>query len=86
MRIIKWFLPSLAWIQIFVSPAIIGTSLGVIVWLIMRNAWGLSLAIIIALFGCSVGIALAEKARRSQGTIEFMSRNSAHPELRQDEE
>ena len=85
MKIIEWLLSSLAWLQIFISPAIIGAILGVIIWLNTRNAWGLSMAVIIALIGCGVGIAFAEKARRGKGTIEFMSRNIAHPELREKE-
>jgi FtsH-binding integral membrane protein len=81
MQIIEWLLSALAWLQIFISPVIIGVILGLIIWLNIRNAWGLSAAIIIALIGCRLGIAFAEKARRSKGTIEFMSRNIAHPEL-----
>lgn len=81
MKIIEWLLSSLAWLQIFISPAIIGVALGVIIWLNMRNVWGLSAAVIIALIGCGLGIAFAEKARRNKGTIEFMARNIAHPEL-----
>jgi disulfide bond formation protein DsbB len=85
MKIIEQLLSSLAWLQIFISPAIIGAFFGVIIWLNMRNAWGLSAAIIIALIGCGIGIAFAEKARRGKGTIEFMPRNTAHPELREKE-
>ena len=83
MKIIEWLLSVLAWLQIFISPAIIGIVLGVIIWLNMRNVWGLSAAILIALIGCGIGIAFAEKARRNKGTIEFMARNIAHPELRE---
>ncbi|UOQ97127.1 hypothetical protein MUN81_18035 [Hymenobacter sp. 5317J-9] len=85
MKIIEWLLSSLAWLQIFISPAITGSIIGVIIWLNMRNALGFSAAIIIALIGCGVGVAFAEKARRGKGTIEFMSRNIAHPELREKE-
>ncbi|GAB3737078.1 hypothetical protein GCM10027594_17920 [Hymenobacter agri] len=86
MKIIEWFLSSLAWLQIFISPTVIGAILGVIIWLNMRNAWGLNSAVIIALIGCGVGIAFAEKARCDKGTIEFMARNIAHPELREKED
>ena len=85
MKLIEWFLSSLAWLQIFVSPAIIGAFIGLVIWLNMRNAWGLSAAIILAIIGCGVGIAFAEKARWGKGTVEFMSRNIAHPELREKE-
>ena len=85
MKIIEWLLSSLAWLQIFISPAIIGAILGLIIWLNMRNVWGLGAAIIIALIGCGVGVAFTEKARRGKGTIEFMSRNIAHPGPREKE-
>ena len=85
MKIIEWLLSALAWLQIFISPVIIGAIIGLIIWLNMRNVYGLSVAIIIALIGCGVGVAFAEKARQSKGTIEFMSRNIAHPELREKE-
>ncbi|MCI1188860.1 hypothetical protein MON38_15660 [Hymenobacter sp. DH14] len=85
MKIIEWLLSSLAWFQIFISPAIIGAFLGVIIWLNTRNVWGLSAAIIAVLIGCGAGAAFAEKVRRRKGTIEFMSRNIAHPELREKE-
>ncbi|MBH8557592.1 hypothetical protein [Hymenobacter negativus] len=82
MKIIEWLLSALAWLQIFISPVIIGVIIGLIIWLNMHNNWGLSAAIIIALISCGIGIDFAEKARRDKGTIEFMSRNIAHPELR----
>lgn len=85
MKIIERLPSAMAWLQIFSSPAIIGAILGVILWVNMRNVWGLSAAIITALIGCSLGIAFAEKARRGKGVIEFMARNIAHPELREKE-
>jgi hypothetical protein len=82
MQFIERLLSLLAWLQILISPAIIGSIIGLIIWLSMRNNWGLGLAMLSALAGCSAGIAFADKARRSKGTIEFMSRTIAHPELR----
>ncbi|MBO2009573.1 hypothetical protein [Hymenobacter negativus] len=83
MKFIEWLLSALAWLQIFISPFIIGIIGGGIVWLIWRDLCGVALASTVVLFGCINGIVFAEKARRSKGTIEFMSRTIAHPELRE---
>ena len=83
MKIIELLLSLLAWLQLFISPALIGSFLGLVVWLNWRTSWGLSTGLGLALVGCAVGVIFAEKARRGKGTIEFMSRNIAHPELRE---
>ena len=85
MKIIERLLSALAWLQIFISPIIIGAVLSLIIWLSTRNTWGLNIAIIVMLIGCITGIIFAEKVRQDKGTIEFMSRNIAHPELREKE-
>ncbi|MFD2718376.1 hypothetical protein ACFST9_06595 [Hymenobacter monticola] len=85
MKIIEWLLSSLVWLLIFIAPAITGAIFGVIIWLHSRDAWSLRAAILIVLTGCGVGVAFAEKARRDKGSIEFMARNIAHPELRKKE-
>ncbi|WP_210519842.1 hypothetical protein [Hymenobacter terricola] len=85
MKFIERLLLALAWLQIFISPAIIGVIIGAIVWLNKRNGLSLGLAIVTALIGCIAGVIFAEKARRGKGTIEFMSRAIAHPELREKE-
>ena len=85
MKFIERLLSALAWLQIFISPAIIGAITGVLIWLALRSLWGICLGAVVALIGCAAGIAFAEKARRNKGTIEFMARNIGHPELRENE-
>ncbi|MCB2407280.1 hypothetical protein [Hymenobacter lucidus] len=85
MNILHRFLSALAWLQVFVSPTILGLILGVLSWLYMPEWWGLGIGLLVALLGSGIGIRLAEKARRYSGTIEFMSRTRSHPELRQEE-
>lgn len=83
MKQIERLLSVLAWLQVFFSPAIIGSVAGGIIWLALRGSLGLTIGIIVALAGWAAGIVFAEKARRRKGTIEFMSRNIGHPELRE---
>ena len=85
MKFIERLLSALAWLQIFVSPAIIGVAAGILIWLILRGFWGVALGAAVAVVGIIIGIAFAEKARRDKGTIEFMSRTIAHSELREKE-
>jgi hypothetical protein len=81
MKLIERLLSMLAWLQIFISPALIGVVSGALVYLAIRGTWGIGLGIAVALSGAASGVAFAEKARRDKGTIEFMSRTIAHPEL-----
>ncbi|HEX8327747.1 MAG TPA: hypothetical protein VF629_09415 [Hymenobacter sp.] len=85
MKFIERLFSVLAWLQIFVSPAIIAAIAGTLIWLGLGGFWGAVLASAVGLTGCIIGIAFAEKARRDKGTVEFMSRTIAHPELREKE-
>ncbi|MBD2721746.1 hypothetical protein [Hymenobacter armeniacus] len=85
MKLIERLLSVLAWLQIFISPALIGIIVGAAIWLIIKGTWGIILAAVTVAAGVIAGIAFAEKARRAKGTIEFMSRLIAHPELREKE-
>jgi hypothetical protein len=81
MNLIEKILAAFAWLQIFISPFLIGAILSVITWLGLNNIWGHILAISLAIAGIFAGIKLAESARKNKGAIEFMSRISATPEL-----
>ncbi|MDQ2772881.1 MAG: hypothetical protein M3Y54_20545 [Bacteroidota bacterium] len=83
MKFIERLLLVLAWLQIAVSPGIIGGVAGVFIWLMLRGFWGIALGASVSLVGVIIGIAFAEKARRDKGTIEFIARNIAHPELQE---
>ncbi|MCC3153843.1 hypothetical protein Q3A66_13020 [Hymenobacter sp. BT770] len=85
MKIIERLLSVLGWLQIFISPAIIGAVTGAFIWLALRGSLGIVLGLSMGILGCFAGSVFAEKARRGKGTIEFMSRTIAHPELREKE-
>ena len=85
MKFIEQSLAALAWLQVFVSPAIIGIIAGGLIWLALRGPWGIGFGLTAGMVGCIAGVVFAEKVRRTKGTIEFMARNIAHPELREKE-
>ena len=85
MNIFHRFLSAAAWVQLFISPFLLGLGLGMLNWYYLPAPWGVALGGLVAVLGGGTGIRLAEKARRSAGTIEFMSRTRSHPELRHEE-
>ena len=76
----------IGWIQIALSPTLFGLIIGFIVYYNFENIYGLLIAIIIALLGLIFGVILANKKFKTSGTIHFLSRVSATPELDKDEE
>jgi len=77
---------SLFWIRIFVSPLLAGIMIGGLVFLAIQGFWGWLAWGVLALIGMVSGVLLAEHARRTRGTVEFMSRVGATPELDRKEE
>jgi F0F1-type ATP synthase assembly protein I len=69
------------WIQIVFSPTIIGVGLGFIIYSHFQNTTGLIFGIIISLIGFIIGIVLANKKYKTTGTVRFLSRISATPEI-----
>lgn len=71
----------MAWVQIMASPFLVGLVGGGIVYLAMRNTAGLIIGIVIASGGLLTGIIWATRVWRKKGTVNFMSRVMATPEL-----
>lgn len=71
----------LGWLQIVISPTIIGIGLGLIFYSNFENTTGLIFAIIISIIGFIIGIVFATKKYKTTGTIRFLSRISATPEI-----
>jgi hypothetical protein len=85
-KILKLVTEIIGWIQIALSPTFFGLIIGFIVYNNFENIYGLIIGIIIALLGLIFGIILATKKFKTSGTIHFLSRVSATPELDKDEE
>lgn len=71
----------IGWFQIVISPTLLGLGIGCIVYFNFQNLAGLILGIIISIIGLIFGIVLATKKFKTTGTIHFLSRVSATPEL-----
>jgi hypothetical protein len=69
------------WIQIVLSPTIIGIAFGFGIYYNFPNEIGMVLGILIAVIGLIIGIIWATKKFKTTGTIHFLSRVSATPEL-----
>lgn len=82
MKIFELITEIIGWIKIMLSPTLVGIILGAIIFGKLRNTTGLVLGIIVAAIGLVVGIIWATRIFRSKkGTISFLSRIDATPEL-----
>ena len=70
-----------AWLQIMVSPCLLGALLGATAWWVIQDRPGVIVAGVCTVGGIGLGVWWAEKARRGKGTVEFMARTRRHPEL-----
>ena len=85
MKFLKYLTEIIAWIQIAASPFLAGLVIGGIVYLAKRDALGLTIAMIIVSTGLIAGIVWATNVWRKKGTVNFMGRIIATPELNEKE-
>jgi len=72
----------IGWLQIAASPLLIGLLIGSVVYFPNQTKTNLIIGICIALLGLVIGVILATKIFKSKnGTIWFLSRTMATPEL-----
>jgi hypothetical protein len=71
----------IGWLQIVISPTLIGCGIGAIIYFPNPSFTKFIIAICISLLGLVCGIVLANKMWKGKGTVWFMSRISATPEL-----
>ena len=69
------------WIQIVLSPTLIGIAFGLGIYYNFPNDIGMICGILIVVIGLIIGIIWATKKFKTTGTIHFLSRISATPEL-----
>lgn len=69
------------WLQIVLSPTLIGIAFGFGIYYNFPNQIGMASGIFIAIIGLIIGIIWATKKFKTTGTIHFLSRVSATPEL-----
>lgn len=76
----------IGWLQIMASPSLIGLGLGSLIYFSEPTTLRLWIGILVALAGLITGMVWASKRWKGKGTIWFMSRIMATPELDVDDE
>lgn len=85
-KILEKITELIGWFQIAISPTLLGIGIGCIVYYNFQNSIGLILGIVISIIGLISGILLATKKLKTTGTVQFLSRVIATPELDKIEE
>jgi hypothetical protein len=81
MKIFEKIVAAVFWLQIVAAPSLLGVFLGIVVHYYLLDPLGWVVAIAIVVSGIISGILLANWAAKKYGTIAFISRVSATPEL-----
>lgn len=76
-----YFTEVIGWIEIVVSPFLLTGIIGFLIYVANPNTTRLIIAIGITFAGLTAGIVFATKIWKKRGTINFVSRISASPEL-----
>lgn len=71
----------IGWIRIVISPLLIGCITGFVIYYNKPDATGTTLAIGIASLGLLLGVIWATKIWRKHGTMAFLSRVDASPDI-----
>lgn len=71
----------LGWMQIAVSPFLIGLVIGFFVYISIQSFFSLILGIIISIIGLIIGIVLATKIMKTKGTVNFLSKLMSNKEF-----
>lgn len=85
-NLLGFIFEAIGWLKIVASPLLIGAILGAWIYFSEPSTTRLLLAILILSAGLIIGILWANKAWKGKGTIYFLSRIMATPELDQPEE
>jgi flagellar biosynthesis protein FliQ len=69
------------WLQIVISPLLIGLAIGFVIYLSKPDKLGLIIAISVAAVGLIIGIIWAIRVWKKEGTMNFISKIMATPEF-----
>lgn len=85
-RFFEFLTEAIGWLQIIASPFLIGLVTGAIIYFTNPGTLRLCIGIVVATAGLVTGVVWATKQWKGKGTIWFLSRIMATPELDKQEE
>jgi hypothetical protein len=85
-KILEFIPKAIAWLQIALSPTLIGGIAGFIIYKYRDDIYGAVIGIVLASLGIIIGVVWATRVWKKRGTVELMSRIMATPELDKKEE
>lgn len=80
-KIFEIITEAVGWIQIVLSPTLLGIIFGFGIYYYFPNQNGIIFGIIVAVIGFIIGLIWATKKLKTTGTIHFLSRINETPEL-----
>lgn len=86
VRVLAVFIELIAWLQIVASPLLIGLIVGAIIYFSKPSKTSLVIGIALTCIGLIIGILWATKQWKGKGTVWFMSRINATPDLDEEED
>lgn len=86
IKFLELLTESIGWLRIFASPFLIGLFLAAVAWFNLPQPYAVLLAVLLIALGAFIGGYWATKMWKSTGTMRFLSRTMATPELDKKEE
>lgn len=74
LNLLEYISEIVGWIQIFISPLIVGSIIGTIVYYFKQDTFGLIIGGIVCFVGFIFGIILANRSWKNGGTVNFLSK------------
>ena len=79
--VIEKLINAFAYLKIIASPTLIGVFIGIIIYSNWTNNTGLSIGILISLFGLVLGVLFAKWANKNGSAIDFISKVNASEDI-----
>jgi hypothetical protein len=81
MRFLIWFIEFLGWLRIVASPLLLFSIIGACIYFYDPTTTRLIVGLIVSFAGLVLGILWATSIWKKYGTMQFLSRTDATPEL-----
>ncbi|OYU95461.1 MAG: hypothetical protein CFE21_09975 [Bacteroidetes bacterium B1(2017)] len=81
MKLISTLFELIGWVRIVLSPLIMGVVAGGVIYINWPTPVGFVIGLLVAVLGLVLGIIWATRVYKKQGTISFLARIMATPEL-----